>query len=245
MADSDTRKDRGDYSEKSMQDFVNRLVEQTKQNPVEYFEAKSLGDTNIHHQRRPRVLIGISGSVAAIKIPVLVSKLSSMCDVCVLMTQAAYHFVREDDFPSEVHPILSDEKEWYSWTKVGDPVIHILLRQWADVMIVAPLSANTLAKIANGLCDNLLTSVARAWDFNKPFVVAPAMNTFMWESPFTEMHLSVCRNLGIDVIDPIAKRLACGDIGTGAMAEPLDIIKKISCILRSLGFSIGTQNLEV
>lgn len=63
---------------------------------------------------------------------------------------------------------------------MGDPVLHIELRRWADVLVLAPLSANTMAKVAHGLCDNLLTSVVRAWDYAKPMIVAPAMNTYMW-----------------------------------------------------------------
>lgn len=67
--------------------------------------------------------------------------------------------------------------------------IRLDLRKWADAFIIAPLDANTLAKIANGLADNLLTCVARAWDFNKPFYFAPAMNTCMWEHPLTNEHV--------------------------------------------------------
>ena len=73
---------------------------------------------------------------------------------------------------SEVVPLHDDEAEWRGWQKVGDPVLHIELRRWADVFVVAPLSANTLAKMANGMCDNLLTCVVRAWDFSKPLLVA-------------------------------------------------------------------------
>lgn len=65
-----------------------------------------------------------------------------------------------------------DDDEWHEWSKVGDPVMHIELRRWADVFVIAPLSANTLAKLANGICDNLITCVARAWDFQRPLVVS-------------------------------------------------------------------------
>lgn len=68
--------------------------------------------------------------------------------------------------------LAGDEDEWRGWKQVGDPVVHIELRRWADVFVIAPLSANTLAKLANGLCDNLVTCVARAWDFNRPLVVS-------------------------------------------------------------------------
>jgi phosphopantothenoylcysteine decarboxylase len=91
-------------------------------------------------------------------------------------------------------------------------------------MLIAPLSANTLAKMAHGQCDNLLTCVARAWDFAHPLIVAPAMNTLMWTHPFTEQHLSTLRSLGVVVIPPISKVLACGDIGAGAMASVDEIV---------------------
>lgn len=74
--------------------------------------------------------------------------------------------------------------------------------------------------MAGGLCDNLLTCIIRAWDFNKPLFVAPAMNTFMWNSPFTQKHLDLISQLGVSVVPPITKKLACGDYGNGAMAEP-------------------------
>ncbi|KAG2440398.1 hypothetical protein HYH02_010286 [Chlamydomonas schloesseri] len=86
--------------------------------------------------------------------------------------------------------------EWRQWRVVGDPVLHIELRRWADVLVVAPLSANSLAKMANGMADNLLTCVVRAWDFAKPLLVAPAMNTAMWASPFTARHLDTLTQLG-------------------------------------------------
>ena len=86
--------------------------------------------------------------------------------------------------------LLRDRDEWpapgYSR---GDPVLHIELRNWADLLIVAPLDANTLAKFALGISDNFLTCVFRAWDFAKPVFLAPAMNTLMWQSPVTLRHL--------------------------------------------------------
>ena len=127
--------------------------------------------------------------------------------------------------------VLSDQADWeeeHAWTEKGDPVLHIELRKWADIILIAPLSAHSLAKIANGLCDTLLTCVCRAWDFqNKPFVVAPAMNTLMWNHPLTDRQLRVLSDdLSVTVIPPAAcKTLACGDIGAGAMASVDDIAR--------------------
>ena len=106
-------------------------------------------------------------------------------------------------------------------------MLHIELRRWADALVIAPLSANTLAKAANGLCDNLLTCVVRAWDWRRPLLVAPAMNTLMWDSPFTARHLGALTELGALVVGPVEKTLACGDTGNGAMAEPADVAARV------------------
>jgi phosphopantothenoylcysteine decarboxylase len=92
-----------------------------------------------------------------------------------------------------------------------------------------------VGQIAGGLCDNLLTCVVRAWDYGKPIYVAPAMNTFMWDSPFTRRHLDFVAELGVSVIPPVTKRLACGDYGDGAMAEPFEIC-------RTVGLFFGSQD---
>lgn len=97
-------------------------------------------------------------------------------------------------------------------------MLHIELRRWADLLVIAPLGANSLAKMAAGLCDNLLLSVVRAWDTEKRIVVAPAMNTAMWKHPLTEAHVRVLEAWGwVDVMRPVEKELACGDVGVGAM----------------------------
>ena len=128
-----------------------------------------------------------------------------------------------------------------------DAVLHIELRRWAEVLVIAPLDANTLAKLACGLADNCLTCVWRAWDPDRPVVLAPAMNTLMWEHPLTARHL---RQLAADagaapppeaplealpewinahcvrlrVAGPANRRLACGDVGVGAMAAVEQIV---------------------
>ena len=91
-------------------------------------------------------------------------------------------------------------------------------------MIIAPLSANTLAKLSNGLADNLLTCVARAWDFKKPCLIAPAMNTAMWDHPVTSEQIRRLKKWGYIEIPCIEKVLMCNDKGKGAMAEPVTIV---------------------
>jgi phosphopantothenoylcysteine decarboxylase len=197
-----------------------------------------------------RIILGVTGSVAAVRTPALYATLRHAGhEVRVVATEPSLHFFD----PSELGPaspdggpLFRDADEWPdSLYQRGDPVLHIAFRQWADLLIVAPLDANTLAKFALGLCDNFLTCLFRAWDFSRPLVLAPAMNTLMWQSPVTLRHL---RQLLADwgdgrpgasepwpldaaadifarhaprlvLVPPQAKRLACGDVGVGAMAE--------------------------
>jgi phosphopantothenoylcysteine decarboxylase len=178
---------------------------------------------------RPRILLCCSGSVAAIKCRQLREALSAVGQVRVVLTEHAAQFASE----AEAEGALRDAQEWSTWKKMGDPVLHIELRKWADALVVAPLSANTLAKLAHGLADNLLTCVARAWDLRRPFVVAPAMNTLMWTHPFTERHLASLRSLGVVVVPPVAQVLACGDEGVGAMAPVADVVHAVEAALAS------------
>lgn len=109
-------------------------------------------------------------------------------------------------------------KDLYGYAD-GNPIYHIKLRDMADGLLIAPCSANTMAKMANGICDNLLTSIFRAWDFKKPVYIAPAMNTQMWLHPVTQEHVKKLSAWGVKVIYPTVKKLACGDFGIGGMAH--------------------------
>ena len=197
------------------------------------------------------VILGMTGSVASIKARELITKLAFLAaprlpSLKVVATKAAKHFFNWEELkkdlssPSVSIDFHSDEEEWRDWKKVGDPVLHIELRRWADILVIAPCSANTLAKLANGLCDDLLSCIVRAWDFkdpNKRLIIAPAMNTMMWESPFTHKHLETLVELGggtmdnqkrVQIIGPVEKTLACGDVGNGAMASPTDIASLVA-----------------
>jgi hypothetical protein len=111
----------------------------------------------------------------------------------------------------------------------GDPIDHIENRKWSSAFVVAPLSANTMAKFVHGLCDNEVTDTFRAWDFEtKPVFVAPAMNTFMWDSPITREQVHQLRSRGVIVLDPVAKTLACGDTGIGAMCDITYIVNEVA-----------------
>lgn len=179
------------------------------------------------------ILLGLTGSVATIVADKVVAALRAFGTVRVIASDKAEYFLRNV-------PVLGAEKigedaEWPPTFQKGDPVTHIELRKWADAMVIAPASANTLAKLSQGACDNLLTSVARAWDFTKPILVAPAMNTFMWNHPVTRVHLQTLRSFGYGVIDPVCKVLACGDEGMGAMAAPETIASEVARALAMRG----------
>ncbi|XP_071424925.1 phosphopantothenoylcysteine decarboxylase-like [Pithys albifrons albifrons] len=113
------------------------------------------------------------------------------------------------------------------------PILHIEL-WWADLMVVAPLDANTLAKVANGICDNLLTCVIHAWDLSKPLLFCPAMNTAMWEHPISAQQVEQLKGFGYTEIPCVVKKLVCGDEGRGAMAEVRTILERVKEILEEL-----------
>jgi len=183
------------------------------------------------------ILLGITGSVAALKLRPLVEALLATGGpntiVRVVATQHALHFVPKEDILAlrMVHgtEVCTDADEWAAWHQRGDPVTHIDLRTWADVFVIAPLDANTLAKISHGLCDNLLTCVARAWPVSqKPIIVAPAMNTSMWEHPLTQPQIKILQDvLMVRVVPPVVKVLMCGENGMGAMAAVDDIVTEV------------------
>ncbi|OXU31487.1 phosphopantothenoylcysteine decarboxylase [Nasonia vitripennis] len=182
---------------------------------------------------KKKVLVGCTGSVATIKLPQLVQKLwQRNIEVRVVVTERAKHFLKEAELPAGCQ-VLSDTVEWAAWQDRGDPVLHIDLAKWADVFLLAPLDANTLGKLAGGICDNILTCVARAWDPHKPLLFCPAMNTKMWEHPVTAPQVALLKSWGYKEVPCISKNLMCGDTGMGGMAE-VDTI--VQATLRSLNF---------
>ena len=172
------------------------------------------------------LLLGITGSVAAKLTPKLINELQ-YCgfQVKAVATEFSLFFWNQSEAPV---PIYRNRDEWPTKYESKSSVLHIELRNWADILIIAPLSANTLAKIANGITDNLLTSVVRAWDRSRQIILAPAMNTHMWEHPVTAENLATLARWypHLKIIDPIHKVLECGDVGIGAMAEIHQIVEE-------------------
>ncbi|VDB90203.1 unnamed protein product [Peniophora sp. CBMAI 1063] len=176
------------------------------------------------------ILLMTTGSVASVKAPLIVEELLTYgkVDIEVVATKASLTFFDPAAIRKLGVNVWVDEDEWLSDYKIGDPILHIELRRWADVVLVAPCSANTLAKIAGGLCDNLATSLLRALSPDTPTFLYPAMNTLMYQHPLTSRHLAIIRDvIGYTVVGPISKGLACGDVGVGAMVEWRDIVAAV------------------
>ena len=185
------------------------------------------------------VLLGVTGSVAAIYMPQLYDDLRRAGhDVKIVATRSALYFFDAASIEPTTEKnrnknvVILDEDEWPGERyERGDPVLHIELRRWAEVLLIAPCDANTLAKLALGLTDNCLTCVYRAWDRSRPVVLAPAMNTLMWEHPVTARHLEqITADLRgmVRVVMPVSKKLACDDVGLGAMAGREEIIAALA-----------------
>jgi len=174
-----------------------------------------------HLIKQKNILIGCTGSVASIKLPNLISELKSKdttFNIRVVLTEKARQFIDFEEVKSSAEVFL-DENEWKMWKHRGDPILHIDLVKWADIFVIAPLDANTLGKMSSGICDNLLTCIARAWDVEKPLLFCPAMNTRMFLHPITSRQIEDLKDFGYYEIKPISKTLMCGDTGVGAMAE--------------------------
>ena len=173
-----------------------------------------------------RVLLGITGGIAAYKAAFLARLLRERgADVQVVMTPAATRFVGPDTFAAltarAVHSDVFEQPE---------TVLHVRLAHWADVAVVAPATANVLAKLALGIADDLLTSTLL--EFSGPLVAAPAMHSGMYGHPATVQNLELLRARGVRLIGPHTGPLAAGDEGVGRMAEPEEIAEQVG---RALG----------
>lgn len=168
-----------------------------------------------------KIIIGITGSIAAYKAPFIVRELiKAGAEVKVLMTPASTDFVSKLTLSTlSKNPVLVNLFDEQSWAN------HVELGRWADLMLIAPLSCNTLAKMAVGQCDNLLLAVYLSAVC--PVMVAPAMDEDMWHHPGTKVNLETLRKNGNIVLDTVYGELASGLTGMGRMAEPEDIVLEL------------------
>src|SRR4249920_3185374 len=174
-----------------------------------------------------KILVGVTGGIAAYKACALVRLLvRSGHDVYPILTEGAERFVSAQTFFALVRKQRS-----------ADPYPHLA---HADLLVVAPLSANTLARLAHGLADDLLAETALAHD--GPVLVAPAMNTRMWEHPATRANHELLLERGVEVVGPESGELAEGEVGVGRMAEPAEIVARTEGLL---GTSNSLQGVHV
>lgn len=164
------------------------------------------------------IVIGVTGGIAAFKTVQLVSDLTKQgYDVHVLMSKHAREFVTPLTYETLTHhrvPEMFDEEDAYQ-------VKHVELAKQADVFLIAPASADVIAKVSHGIADDMLTTTFLAADC--PKLIAPAMNTHMYENPITQDNIRRCEHYGMQIIRPVEGRLACGDTGSGKLAD-LDVI---------------------
>ena len=172
------------------------------------------------------ILLAVTGGIAAYKVPNLIRLLKKRgADVIVVATSNALNFVTKLTLQT-----VSNNKVYVDEFDTKDfDIEHISLSKKADLLLIAPLSANTLSKIANGIADNLLTSIVLA--FNKPIILCPAMNTNMWQNSIVKDNLKKLKSFNFTIIEPVSGLLACGDSGIGKMKDESDIVDDVISIL--------------
>ncbi len=172
------------------------------------------------------ILLAVTGGIAAYKVPNLIRLLKKRgADVIVVATSNALNFVTKLTLQT-----VSNNKVYVDEFDTKDfDIEHISLSKKADLLLIAPLSANTLSKIANGIADNLLTSIVLA--FNKPIILCPAMNTNMWKNAIVKDNLKKLKSFNFTIIEPVSGLLACGDSGIGKMKDESDIVDDVISIL--------------
>ncbi|MCT4597900.1 MAG: bifunctional phosphopantothenoylcysteine decarboxylase/phosphopantothenate--cysteine ligase CoaBC [Vallitalea sp.] len=185
------------------------------------------------------VVIGISGGIAVYKVCDVVSRLKKLnANVHVIMTKSAKEFVAPLTFQSlSQQPVIED-----MFDKVTKwDIEHIALAKAADIFLVAPATANIIGKIANGIADDMLSTTIMAT--KSPVLIAPAMNTNMYENPIVQNNMKKLEEYGYDFIEPDSGRLACGDKGIGKLASPEAIVENIKLKLLQNNFLKGKKVL--
>lgn len=188
---------------------------------------------------RGNIVLGITGSIAAYKAADIASRLiKAGYEVDVVMTDAAREFISPMTLQAITQrPVVTEMFTLHSEMAVE----HVALAQKASVLLIAPASANTIAKIAHGMADNMLTCTALAT--RAPIVIAPAMNTGMYENPATRENLRALKSRGAVIVEPGEGRLACGTAGKGRLADPEDIIDTVKAVLGRQGDLAGRRIL--
>jgi phosphopantothenoylcysteine synthetase/decarboxylase len=182
---------------------------------------------------KPNILLGVSGGIAAYKAVDLASKLTAAgAKLNTVMTEAACQLVGPKSFEAVTGSAVFTSL-WGNGASPFEKPAHIDVVEWADIVVVAPATANIIGKIANGICDDLLSTVlCAAWPAIKSgaALLAPAMNDKMWKNAAVQRNIKQVRQMGFELIGPVKGRLASGTEGVGRMAEPQDILQAIEKI---------------
>lgn len=169
------------------------------------------------------ILILMSGSIACYKVCTVISQLKQKgYSVQVVMSEAAQKFIGTPTIEG-----LLDHAPITDMYQSGSVMDHIHLARWADLILMAPATANTINKMSAGLGDDLITTLFLAHDFQKPFLLTPAMNTKMYLHPTTQNSLNALKKMGVEVLETASGVLACGEVGYGRLIEPELILKEV------------------
>jgi phosphopantothenoylcysteine decarboxylase / phosphopantothenate---cysteine ligase len=170
-----------------------------------------------------KILILITGSIACYKVATVISNLKQKGhDIKVVMSPSSLQFLGASTVEG-----LTGQAPLTDMYSSGNVMDHIHLMRWADLILVAPATAHYINKIAGGLGDDLLTTLFLAHDFEKPFLVAPAMNTKMYLHPVTQNSISALKKMGVKILETASGVLACGEIGSGRLLDPQLIIEDV------------------
>lgn len=174
-----------------------------------------------------RIVLGVSGGIAAYKAPDLVRRLRERgAEVQVVMTAGAQRFVT----PTTFQAVAGREVRAELWDPAAEAAMgHIELARWADLILLAPATADLIARLASGRADDLLTTLVLATDAK--VALAPAMNRLMWSHPATQANVAILRHRGVELLGPGRGEQACGETGDGRMLEPLEIVAGVECLL--------------
>jgi phosphopantothenoylcysteine decarboxylase/phosphopantothenate--cysteine ligase len=174
-----------------------------------------------------RIVLGVSGGIAAYKAPDLVRRLRERgAEVQVVMTAGAQRFVT----PTTFQAVAGREVRAELWDPAAEAAMgHIELARWADLILLAPATADLIARLASGRADDLLTTLVLATDAK--VALAPAMNRLMWSHPATQANIAILRHRGVEVLGPGRGEQACGETGDGRMLEPLEIVAGVEHLL--------------
>jgi len=187
------------------------------------------------------ILLGVTGGIAAYKSPDLVRRLRERgAEVQVVMTAAAREFITPTTFQAvSGRPVRSE-----LWDAAAEAAMgHIELARWADAVLVAPASADFLARLAGGQADDLLATLCLATE--APLVLAPAMNRIMWANAATRANVATLKERGVQVLGPAEGDQACGEVGEGRMLEPLELAERLAGLLLPAGGALAGQRVLI